>query len=293
MKKVIVFGGAGFLGRYIVKDLVRKKYKVKVFDQKKINFKDKNISCIIGNISNLSQVMKAVKGSSYVFNLAGISDIGESIKNPIGTVNINILGTVNILEASRLAGVKKIIFASSIYVLSNQGGFYRTSKNACELYIQEYKKRFNLNYTILRFGSIFGEGANVKNSISKIINYALRYNKIKYSGTKNALRKFLHVRDASSATIKAISKKYSNKALLITGKRNFKIKNLLRYLKKKMKIKKNIEFGNKTDMGHYDKSPFSYKPIRNETYILKNSKYFFKRVDNLIENLKNEKKQKN
>ena len=151
MKKVIVFGGAGFLGRYIVKDLVRKKYKVKVFDQKKINFKDKNISCIIGNISNLSQVMKAVKGSSYVFNLAGISDIGESIKNPIGTVNINILGTVNILEASRLAGVKKIIFASSIYVLSNQGGFYRTSKNACELYIQEYKKRFNLNYTILRF----------------------------------------------------------------------------------------------------------------------------------------------
>ena len=92
---------------------------------------------------------------------------------------------------------------------------------------------------------------------------------------KNALRKFLHVQDASSATIKAISKKYSNKALLITGKRNFKIKNLLRYLKKKMKIKKNIEFGNKTDMGHYDKSPFSYKPIRNETYILKNSKYFF------------------
>ena len=66
---------------------------------------------------------KAIKGNDYVYNFAGISDIEESIKKPIDTVKINILGTINTLEASLKSKIKKYLFASSVYVSSNQGGF--------------------------------------------------------------------------------------------------------------------------------------------------------------------------
>ena len=73
-------------------------------------------------------MIKAIKGNDFVYNFAGISDIEESIKKPRETVKINILGTINTLEASLKSNIKKYLFASSIYVLSSQGGFYKTGK---------------------------------------------------------------------------------------------------------------------------------------------------------------------
>ena len=83
--KVLIYGGSGFLGRNLANYLNKKKHKVTVFDKKKIYFDKKNIKFIKGDILNLSQVQKATKGQDIVYNLAGISDIGDSIKNPIST----------------------------------------------------------------------------------------------------------------------------------------------------------------------------------------------------------------
>ena len=127
---------------------------------------------IKGDIKNYRLVEKAIKGCKYVINLAGISDIGVSLKKPVETVKTNILGTINILEACKKFKIKKHIFASTVYVLSSQGGFYRTINT--QGYIQEYKKRYNLNFTIIRYGSIYGEGASNKNGITKIIYHSLK-----------------------------------------------------------------------------------------------------------------------
>ena len=117
-KRVILFEELT-LGEYIVKELLKIKYFVIVFDTKKFEYKDKNLRFIKGDINNYSQVKKAVK-CIYVFNLAGISDIGEALKNPKGTVKTNILGTVNILEAQRIK--IKNMFLQVAYILSSQGG---------------------------------------------------------------------------------------------------------------------------------------------------------------------------
>ena len=73
------------------------------------------------------------------------------MSKPHDTVNYNILGTVNLLELCKKYKVKRFVFASSIYVNSKQGGFYRSSKRAAEDYVEEYNQRYNLNFTILRF----------------------------------------------------------------------------------------------------------------------------------------------
>ena len=147
MKKIIIFGGSGFIGLNLAKLLLKRNYKVTIFDQKKNNLKNKNLKHIIGNIENFKKVDRSIKGNDYVYNFAGIADIGESIYKPIETVKINILGTINTLESCVKHKIKKYLFASSIYVMSNQGAFYRASKKSCEIYIEEYNRRFNQKFT--------------------------------------------------------------------------------------------------------------------------------------------------
>ena len=288
MKKIIIYGGCGFLGTYVVKELLGKNYFVIVFDKIKKKLKNKNLKYIKGDINNYKQVKKAMKNCEYVINLAGISDIGEALKKPIETVKTNILGTVNILEACKDLNINKHIFASSIYVLSSQGGFYRTSKCSSELYIQEYKKRYNLDYTIIRYGSIYGEGANIKNGITNIIYNCLKSGELRYSGTIKAVRNFIHAKDAAKLTIKALSQRYSNASVLITGGTKVKIKDLMNYLKKKLGIQKKLVYSNRTELGHYNTNPFSYKKIKNKVLKFRQKKELKKNLDNLITHIKNE-----
>ena len=92
-------------------------------------------------------------------------DISFSETNPIETLQTNTIGTCNLIEAALKNKVKKIIFASTIYVNSDKGSFYRISKQACENIIFEYSRLYNLNYTILRFGTLWGPRSNENNAI--------------------------------------------------------------------------------------------------------------------------------
>tara|TARA_E500000178_G_scaffold22384_1_gene20867 strand:- start:3701 stop:4558 length:858 start_codon:yes stop_codon:yes gene_type:complete len=283
--KVLIYGGSGFLGRNLANYLNKKKHKVTVFDKKKIHF-DKNIKFIKGNILNLKQVKKATKGQDIVYNLAGISDIGDSIKNPILTTRINILGSVFTLEAAVKYTVKRYIFASSIYVLSKQGGFYKTSKKSVESFIEEYNKNNKLKYTILRFGSVYGNESDPRNGIKKILKSALNNKNIIYGGTSRAERRFLHVNDAIKASIAILKKKYVNKSVLITGNKKIKIKNLIKTIQQILKIKKKVFFKRKPMMGHYDTNPFNDKPKKQITYMVKPTISLSQGIINIISSLK-------
>lgn len=283
--KVLIYGGSGFLGRNLANYLNKKKHKVTVFDKKKIHF-DKNIKFIKGNILNLKQVKKATKGQDIVYNLAGISDIGDSIKNPISTTRINILGSVFTLEAAVKYTVKRYIFASSIYVLSRQGGFYKTSKKSVESFIEEYNKNNKLKYTILRFGSVYGNESDPRNGIKKILKSALNNKNIIYGGTSRSERRFLHVNDAIKASIAILKKKYVNKSVLITGNKKIKIKNLIKTIQQILKIKKKVFFKRKPMMGHYDTNPFNDKPKKQIKYMVKPTISLSQGIINIISSLK-------
>ena len=120
-------------------------------------------------ISITKKVFNLVKKASIVYNFAAIADIQDSYDNPLRSLNINIIGCANILQACSDNKIKKFILASSIYANTSQGGFYRVSKQACEIMTMEYSKVYNLNFTILRFGSIYGPRSNLKNGLLKIV----------------------------------------------------------------------------------------------------------------------------
>jgi len=288
--KILIIGGCGFLGSHLADELFRRGHKIVLFDKKKTKKINRKYKTIIGDIQNLSSLKKAIKDSEIVYHYAGIADIGEALENPINTVKTNILGTVNILELCKKYKVKRFIFASSIYVHSSQGGFYRTSKQSSELYVEEYSKRHSLDYTILRYGTVYGPRADIRNNLSKIIFDGVNTGIVRYRGTSKAVRRFIHVRDAAKASANILKKKFINKNILVTGNRSKKIKDLLHLIAKLLKISTKPKFENSTQQGHYNINPYSYKPKSDKRYFMKSSIKLEAGISELINEIRNEKK---
>ena len=198
--KVTVFGGSGFLGSHVCDKLSEAGHDVTIFDIKPSPWLKPEQEMIVGDILDQEAVENAVKNASAVFNFAGIADIGEASERPVDTVRQNILGNVIILEGCRKHKIKRFIFASTLYVYGKAGSFYRSSKQACELIIENYNEQFNVPFTVLRYGSLYGPRAGKNNYIRKIIKQAITEGKIISFGEGNDLREYIHVEDAARFT---------------------------------------------------------------------------------------------
>jgi UDP-glucose 4-epimerase len=258
-KKILFFGGSGFLGTYFCKNLLENN-KVTIFDIKKPNFTHKNLKFIVGDILNESSVEKAIKKYDIVFHFAGWSDLETSIKNRDRTMELNILGTMNILKYCAQNKIKKFVYASTLYVFSRFGGSYKTSKQICELLINDYFKNTNVNYNILRFGSLYGPSAPKGNAIHDLVNMAIKKKEITYWGSGEETRQYIHARDAAKICENILSNAKLPTYLTLSGQESIRVKDLLivinEIFKNKLKIKYNI---NKLkSSSHYKNTPFNF-----------------------------------
>jgi UDP-glucose 4-epimerase len=153
-----------------------------------------------------------------------------------------------------------LLFASTIYVYSELGSFYRVSKQACEKIIEEYEKEFNLNYTILRFGSLYGPRANKFNGIRDFLTQALKNKKVVRRGDGEEIREYIHVKDAAQMSVDALDEKFKNKHLIITGNQQIKIKDLLTMIREIFNGEIEIKFDMEEELHHYEITPYNYKP---------------------------------
>ena len=158
--RILVVGGSGFIGSHIADALSEAGHAVTIFDVRPSPYLRADQRMTLGNMLDFNQVTAAVQDQEVIFHLAGIPHLDIGINLPIKTVEQNILGTVHFLEASRQAGLKRFVYASSIYVYSEGGSFYRCSKQAAELYVEEYQRLHKLDYTVLRFGTVYGPRAD-------------------------------------------------------------------------------------------------------------------------------------
>ncbi len=278
--RVLITGGSGFVGSNLADYLTDKGHQVTIFDTKKSKWLRKNQKFIKGDLLS-SSLKTAIKNKDVIYNFAAISDIDEAIKKPIETAKINILGTLKILDLIKKKKIKRFVQASSIYVNSNSGSFYRCSKKASEEFIEEYSKLHGIKYTIIRYGSIFGRRSDVKNGVYKLICSGLKHKKISYYGFKQSIRRYINVIDVCRGSLQILDKKYENSHILITGNKEIKVFDLIKMISKRLGIKK-IEFRQEKISGHYIKNPFTYKPKKGKFLRIKNQLNFKKSIDNLI-----------
>lgn len=254
---ILILGGTGFLGSHVADFLsANHNYKLTIADLKKKGFSCNNfVKC---NVLSPKEVDKVIQNQDYVYNFSGQADIGDSNKSPEKTIKVNILGMTNILNSCVKHRVKRIIQASTVYVNSDSGGIYKTTKLASELLVKDFKKLYNLNYTILRFGSIYGPRANYFNFINNAIDQALKFKRIVRAGKGEEIREYIHVYDVAQLCAATLSIKFNNKIVNITGNEKNKVKEILNIIKSIMKNKIKISYiKNKKIESHYKITPYS------------------------------------
>ena len=259
-KRVMVTGSSGFIGSHIADALEDQGYNVVLFDSVPSKFKSNSQEEIIGDILNQDDIEKAMEDCDVIYHFAAQADIGSSSDTPTDTIKANIIGTQNVLEASRRNKVQRFMFASTIYVYSELGSFYRVSKQACEKIIEEYQLEFDLDYTILRFGSLYGPRANDFNAIRNFLIHAIKEKKIVRRGDGEELREYIHVKDAARLSVDALNKKFNNKHLIITGNQQIKVKDLLTMIREIFNEKIEIRYDMANELHHYEITPYNYKP---------------------------------
>ncbi|MHA2052757.1 MAG: NAD-dependent epimerase/dehydratase family protein [Candidatus Hodarchaeales archaeon] len=258
--KFVIFGGSGFLGSHVSDALTNANHDVTIFDLVPSQYLNKKQRMVTGDILDSKAVHKVVERADVVYNFAGVADILEAKENPLKTVELNILGNTIILEACRKNDVKRLVFASSLYVYSQTGSFYRSSKQACELIIEDYNRAYGLPFTILRYGSLFGPRADERNWIYKILKQALTEGRITRFGDGEEIREYIHVEDAARCSVDILSDEFENQRVIITGNQQMKIKDLLIMIKEIFNNKIEIEFLPSDSDMHYEITPYSFSP---------------------------------
>jgi len=290
--KVIVFGGSGFLGSHVADALTDAGYEVTIYDLKPSPYLRDSQQMVVGDILDQDKVKKAIEGCDVVYNFAGIADIEDASQRPLDSVKFNILGNSIILEESRMAKVKRFVFASSLYVYSKAGSFYRSTKQSCELLVENYQEIFGLSYTILRYGSLYGPRADERNFIYRIIKQALIEEKIVRDGDGEEIREYIHVYDAAKGSVEILSDEFVNQYVIITGNQQMKVKDLLLMIKEMLDNRIKVEYIPATINYHYEITPYTFAPklarrILSNTYvdlgqgILKSIQTIYKEINSL------------
>jgi UDP-glucose 4-epimerase len=267
-KKVVVVGGSGFIGSHVADQLSCAGYQVTIYDITESSWLRADQSMVVGDIQNEEKLKHTIKGSYAVYNFAALADLNQALDQSLKTAQINIVGNINVMEACRVNKVERFVYASTVYVHSREGGFYRCSKQASESYVEEYQQTYGLDYTILRYGSLYGRRAGQDNGIYRIVKSALEDGVIRYEGNKDSLREYIHVEDAAKISVECLQGKFKNESVVLTGQEPMRVIDMLKMLAEIMNLPEDaVEFLDTDYAGHYIRSPYAYMPKIGRKYI--------------------------
>jgi len=268
MKKAVVVGGSGFIGSHVADHLSDAGYQVTIYDKIQSQWLRNDQEIVIGDIQDSEKLNQTIVGAEVVYNFAALADLNQALEQPLKTVNINILGNLNVMEACHAHGVKRFIYASTVYVHSREGGFYRCSKQASETYVEEYQKIYGLDYTILRYGSLYGPRADATNGLYRVVKSALKSGIVGYEGDVEAMREYIHVEDAAKASVDALGDKFINESVVLTGQEPMRVIDMLKILAEILGYSPDsVKFIENKYAGHYVRTPYAYQPKLGRKYI--------------------------
>jgi UDP-glucose 4-epimerase len=224
MNKIIVTGGCGFIGSHIVDMLVDRGHDVHVIDDMSANndqfYFNEKAKYFHESISNQERMLEITKDAKFVFHLAAESRLQQAIENPTRAVEVNVLGTLNILECCKQNKIDGLIFSStsSVYGLNktplvetmkedclNQ---YASTKYSAEMLIRNYITLHGLKATILRYFNVFGERAPSKGQYALVTSIFLsqkrRGEPLTVVGNGQQKRDFIYVKDIAKANLRCM-----------------------------------------------------------------------------------------
>lgn len=227
-ERILVTGGAGFIGSHLVESLLGKGLKVRVLDNlstgKVSNLPEgnANLELVTGDVADAAVVQEAMRDCSAVVHLAAVASVQASVDDPVSTHQANFVGTLNVCESMQKAGIKRVVFASSAAIYGNNGEGhsidedtpkapltpYASDKLASEYYLDFYRRQHGLEPAIFRFFNIFGPRQDPSSPYSGVISiFCARAQQglpITVFGDGEQTRDFMYVEDLVSLLVQAI-----------------------------------------------------------------------------------------
>jgi UDP-glucose 4-epimerase len=229
--KVLVTGGAGFIGSHVVDKLIEAGHQPRIFDLVPSSYHAADeVETFTGDLTELDAVRHASEGCDAVIHLAAIADVNHVAADPGYAEVVNSRGTFNVLEAARLAGVGRVVYGSTIWVYNAQPGLadentnvglpshlYTATKLAGEMYCKSYEEQYGLTTTILRFGIPFGPRARAAAVVPAFVKKALSGEPLTIAGDGSQGRRFVYVEDLAEGVVRGLAPVAANRVYNLVG----------------------------------------------------------------------------
>ena len=254
MSRYFVTGGAGFIGSHVVRELVKRRHEVLVFDNfssgRRENLEDlkKKIKIIKGDIRQYNLLKRCMKNADYVIHLAALVSVPKSVLKPVETDEINVEGTLKLLLAAKDNKVKRFVFASSSAVYGEVKDKpiketdekipfspYGLSKLMGEYYCRMFTDIYKLGTVALRYFNVYGPNQALDSQYASVIPnfivHMLADKRPPIFGDGHQKRDFVYVKDVVRATLKAATSRQSEgKVFNVASGRNYEIIKVVKYL---------------------------------------------------------------
>lgn len=254
--RVLVTGGSGFIGSHVVDRLRARGITVRVFDLRRPQYRD-DVEYQQGSVLDMETLRMAMNGVDAVHHLAAVADVKDVLEDPSYAESINVRGTINVLEALRHTGLKRLVYGSTTWVYSGVNApvvdedtpigvpdhFYTATKLAGEYYCRTYSTLYGLETTVLRYGIPYGPRARPGAVVPIFVEKALKHDPIVIAGDGSQFRQFVYVEDLAEGNVLALKSIAKNKTYNLDGREKITIRQIAEVVRDILGEEVRIEYG--------------------------------------------------
>jgi len=257
--KILVTGGSGFIGSHIVDSLLELGHRVKIYDIESPRH-GQRCDFVKADVMDFRRLVKESEGHDAAYHIAAEANVNRFFESPFYSNEITSCSTINVCEAARVAGLARVLLASTEWVYGsdpsnpdvliteethmtdNPDHIYTSSKIAAELFIRNYRKMYGVNSTVMRFGIPFGERARPETVTPIFIRKIMSGEEITVHGDGSQTRQFIYVKDLARGCAACLHPRAENEVFNLNGRERVSVLDIIHNLEEILGKKARVTF---------------------------------------------------